>query len=178
MAGLLDRRTDVLLEGCALLSPVGADLAEDLDLVVADVVVRQHHEREQLERCLVLVVGGGVYGNAAVEVVESSAHEGSFEMVEGLVVGRFGGGGGKRSVEEVELVEQQVLGDLFLGGHVGDADQGQHLVRAPSGEQGGRQLQRVSGDDVVVGESVDEQQRTGEVGGERQQGIRVVARLG
>ena len=116
-----------------------------------------------------LEVGGGVHGDAAVEVFETSVHEVSFWRSVGVWVG------GQRSAEEVELVQQQVLGHLLLRGHVGDAGERQHLVRAPGGEQGGRELQRVRGDDVVVGEPVDQQQRPGQVGGERQQRVGVVA---
>ena len=59
-------------------------------------------------------------------------------------------------------MQQQVLGDDLLRRHVGDPDERQHLVRPPGGEQRRRQLQRVGGDDVVVGEPVDQQQRTGQ----------------
>jgi hypothetical protein len=35
---------------------------------------------------------------------------------------------GKRPSKEIQLVEQQVLSDLLLGGHMGDADQGQNFM--------------------------------------------------
>ena len=72
-------------------------------------------------------------------------------------------------------MEEQVLGDLLLRGHVAHADERQHLVRPAGGEQGRRQPQRVGGDDVVVGEPVDQQERAREIGGERDQRARVVA---
>ena len=78
------------------------------------------------------------------------------------------------AAQEVELVQQQVLGDDLLRRHVGDADQRQHLVRPAGGEQRRRQLQRVGGDDVVVGEAVDQQQRAGQLVGEREQRAGVV----
>ena len=36
--------------------------------------------------------------------------------------------------QEVELVEQEVLGDDLLWGHVGHADEWQHLMHAPGSE--------------------------------------------
>ena len=60
-------------------------------------------------------------------------------------------------------MQHHVLGDDLLRRHVRDADEGQDLVRLSGGQQCRRQLQGVSGDDVVVGESVDQQQRTGEL---------------
>lgn len=53
----------------------------------------------------------------------------------------------------------QVLGDFFLGGHVGDAGQGEHCVGSTGFEQGAGQLQGVRCDHVVVGQTVDQQQR-------------------
>ena len=81
---------------------------------------------------------------------------------------------GERAAEEVELVEQEVLGDDLLRGHVGDPDEGQDLVGAAGGEQGGGELQGVGGDDVVVGEPVDQEEGSGEPGGEGQEGAGVV----
>ena len=60
--------------------------------------------------------------------------------------------------QEVELVQQEVLGDDLLRRHVRDADQREHLVGPSGGEQRRRQLQRVGSEDVVVGEAVDQQQ--------------------
>ena len=57
----------------------------------------------------------------------------------------------------------------LLRRHVGDADERQHLVRLAGGEQGVRELQRVCRNDVVVGEAVNQQQRPGELTGQRQQ---------
>ena len=65
-------------------------------------------------------------------------------------------------------MEQEVLGHDLLGSHVGDADQREYLVGFAGRQKGGRQLQRVGGYDVVVGEPVHEQQRARElVGGDR-----------
>ena len=65
--------------------------------------------------------------------------------------------------EEVDLEQEQVLGHHLLRRHVGDAGQRQHLCGRPAGEQRRRQPQRVGGDDVVVGEAVDQQQRAGQL---------------
>ena len=56
-------------------------------------------------------------------------------------------------------MQQQVLGHHLLWGHMGDAHQREYLVGATGGEQGLAQLQGVSGDDVVIGQTVDQQQR-------------------
>ncbi len=71
-------------------------------------------------------------------------------------------------------MQHEVLGDDLLRRHVGDADERQDLVRPAGGEQRRRQLQRVRGDDVVVGQAVDQQQRAGQPIGERQQRVGVV----
>ena len=44
-------------------------------------------------------------------------------------------GGLEGAAEEVELVEEQVLGHLGLRGHVSHAAQRQNFVRTPGGEQ-------------------------------------------
>ena len=64
--------------------------------------------------------------------------------------------------QEIELVEEEVLGHFRLRGHVGDPRQGQHLVRAAGGQQSRRELQGVRRYHVVVGETVDEHEWTGE----------------
>jgi len=65
--------------------------------------------------------------------------------------------------EEVPLEMEEVLGHLFLGRHVGHPRKRQHLVGAPRLEQGLRQDERVGRDDIIVGEAVDEHQRSCEV---------------
>ncbi|MCO5563880.1 hypothetical protein L7F22_017531 [Adiantum nelumboides] len=65
----------------------------------------------------------------------------------------------ERVAEEPDLQQQQVLRDDLLRGHVRDARQRQHLVRTPGREQRRGQPQGVRGDDVVVGEAVDDHQR-------------------
>ena len=67
--------------------------------------------------------------------------------------------------QEVELEQEQVLGHDLLRRHVGDARQRQHLVRPAGGEQRRRQLQRVGGDHVVVGEPVDRAAAAARAGG-------------
>ena len=69
---------------------------------------------------------------------------------------------------------QEVLGDDFLRGHVGDTDQGQYLVGPTGGQQGARQLQRVGGDDVVVGEPMVGGGAAGQLGRQGQQRVGVV----
>ena len=118
-----------------------------------DVPVGDHHQQQQLDHGLVLAVGGGVHRHVAVQVAQLLVHR--WRNLSGRPASRG-------TPQEVELVEQQVLGDDLLRGHVRDADQGQHLVRLAGGEQRRRQLQRVGGDDVVVGEAVDQQQRPGQ----------------
>ena len=53
-------------------------------------------------------------------------------------------------------MEQQVFCHLFLGRHVGDADERQHLMGPSGGEERRRELQCVRSDNVVVGQSVDQ----------------------
>ncbi len=50
--------------------------AQQVDLVVADAVVGEHHEREQLQRYrgAVFEVGGGVHGDTLVQVLETAVH--------------------------------------------------------------------------------------------------------
>ena len=79
----------------------------------------------------------------------------------------------ERVAEEVELEQQEVLGDVLLVGHVGDAREREDLVGAAGGQERGRQLEGVGGDDVVVGQAVEEQQRALELGrvGEQRAGV-------
>ena len=71
-------------------------------------------------------------------------------------------------------MQEQVLGHDLLRGHVGDPGERQHLVRPAGGEQRRRQAEGVGGDDVVVGEAVDQEQRPGRRGGQREQRAGVV----
>ncbi len=71
---MLDRRPEIVLEGELLVTPFRADLADGGHLGVVDVRVGEHHEREQFERGLVLLVGGGVDGDAAIEVGQAVIH--------------------------------------------------------------------------------------------------------
>ncbi len=75
--------------------------------------------------------------------------------------------GVERSRQELDLEQQQVLGHVLLGRHVGDTGERQHGVRPPGGEQRRRESQRVCRHHVVVGETVDEHQRPAERGGRR-----------
>ena len=56
-------------------------------------------------------------------------------------------------------MEEEILGHRLLRCHVGDARERKDLVRPAGSEKRRRQLQRVRGDDVVVGEPVDDEQR-------------------
>src|SRR5690606_5244030 len=69
-------RTKVLLERRRLLAPLGADLADEIYLVVGDRVIGEHHQGEQLERRPVFEIGGGMHGNALVERGELAIHDG------------------------------------------------------------------------------------------------------
>ena len=55
-------------------APVLGQLAEHAELVVAEVGVGEHHDGEQLEGGHVLTVGGGVHGDALVELGEPLLH--------------------------------------------------------------------------------------------------------
>ena len=47
---------------------------QHVELVVAEVGVGEHHQRQQLERRHVLAVGGGVHGDTAVELLQALLH--------------------------------------------------------------------------------------------------------
>ena len=76
--------------------------------------------------------------------------------------------------QEVDLEQQEVLGDRFLRGHVRDAGQRQHNMPSTGSQQLRRQPEGVRGHDVVVGEAVDEHQRAFELAGPRQRRGRLV----
>ena len=136
-------------------------------LVVGDVSIGHHHQQQQFDHGFVLTIGGGVYRDVAVHVAQLVGHRGRNLTSDRRDV----------ATEEVELVQQHVLGDDLLRSHVGDADERQHLVRLACGQQGRRQLQRVRSDDVVVGQTMDQQQRACQRRRERQQrrvGVRSV----
>jgi uncharacterized membrane protein YdfJ with MMPL/SSD domain len=66
---------------------------------------------------------------------------------------------GECACEEAGLKKQQVLRDLLLLGHVRDAGQQQHGMRAARGQQRRGKPQRMRDHHVVVGEAVDEHER-------------------
>ena len=58
----------------AVPAPVLGELLQHVELVVADVVVGEHDDGQQLERGHVLPVGGRVDGDALVELGEPLLH--------------------------------------------------------------------------------------------------------
>ena len=74
LAGLRHGRTEILLERERLAAPVLGELAEHAELVVTEVGVGEHHQRQQLQRRHVLAVGGGVHGDTVVQLVEALLH--------------------------------------------------------------------------------------------------------
>ena len=71
LRGRRHRLAEVLLVRERRAAPVLRELAQHAELVVAEVLVGKHHDGEQLERRHVLSVGGGVDGDAFVELLES-----------------------------------------------------------------------------------------------------------
>ena len=56
-------------------APLLADLADDVDLDIVDVIVREHHEREEFERRAVFGIGRRVDGDATVQLGKSIGHD-------------------------------------------------------------------------------------------------------
>ena len=73
-AGRGDRLAEVLVDGERGAAPVLGELLQHVELVVADVVVGEHDDGEQLERGHVLTVGGRVDGDPLVELGEPLLH--------------------------------------------------------------------------------------------------------
>ena len=65
------RLAEVLLVRERRAAPILRELTQHAELVVAEVLIGQHHDGEQLERGHVLAVGGGVDGDAFVQLFES-----------------------------------------------------------------------------------------------------------
>ena len=61
LAGLGDGRPEILLERERLAAPVLGELAQHVELVVAEVGVGEHHQGQQFEGRHVLAIGGGVH---------------------------------------------------------------------------------------------------------------------
>ena len=128
-----------------------------------------------------LLVGGRVHGHTLVQAGEAVVHgsSGRFRageavspVVRGCQVGRSIP---KERRRKSSWCSSRFSATSSCGVMWRDADEREHLVRAPGGEQRGRQLQGVRGDDVVVGEAVDEQQRPCQVGARAAGATRVVA---
>src|SRR3990172_5036945 len=81
---------------------------------------------------------------------------------------------GQRAAEEVELNPKEVLGHRRRAREVRGVRDQHQLVRAPGLEQGGGEPQRVRDEDVVVGQTVDQQDRALERGGLQERRVPVV----
>src|SRR5581483_10451330 len=94
-----------------------------------------------------------VAGRAAVPATTADGSRGSAEM----------------PLEEFHLQQQQVLGDDLLRRHVRHSGEREYGVRPAGVSESLGQLQRMRGDNVVVGETVDDQQRAIKVRGDLEQ---------
>jgi hypothetical protein len=90
-------------------------------------LIGNHHEKEQFNDGLVLAVCCRVNGDMAVEVAQLLVHLRSNLARERRDV----------ATQEIELMQQHVLGNDLLRRHVRDSDERQYLVRLARSEQRG-----------------------------------------
>ena len=96
--------------------------------------------REQLDagRCPPLPHAVVVQSQRVVRVWQfSDSLVAERSAVAGLVTIPLGSAGAhaERALEELHLEQHEILCDLFLAGHVGDAGQREHGVRPPGGQE-------------------------------------------
>ena len=147
-------------------APVLGELAQHPELVVAEVGVGEHDDGEQLEGGHVLTVGRGVHGDALVELAEPLLHRAHRSQ------GRAAAGNDRR--RKSSWCSSRFSATTSCGVMWVMPTRGSTSCGAPAARRADDSCKRVGGDDVVVGEAVDEQQRTGQPVGQRQQRAGVV----